>query len=112
MTTSGFDPILLLNRHIALLTLLKSAEQDVKATKGVVLALTKWTGRVIQSKLEESKATMRANKMWVQDIPIGERRYQYSLYGRREVYEIIKTDIELNVGMLLNEMEQELESLK
>jgi basic membrane lipoprotein Med (substrate-binding protein (PBP1-ABC) superfamily) len=106
---SGFDPIIALNRHIALLTLLKAAEQEVKELKGIVLKIAKVVGRIVVTKLEQSRASMKANKMWVQDNPIGDRRYQYSLYGRREEYEISTTALKLHTVMMLREMEQEIE---
>ncbi|MBW5446514.1 hypothetical protein GE107_10625 [Cohnella sp. CFH 77786] len=108
---SGFDPIIALNRHIALLSLLKAAGQEVKDSKGIIHSISKVTGRFIIRKLKQSRASMKDNKMWVQDDPIGDGRYQYTLFGRRELYYISETDLKLHTGMMLREMEQEIENL-
>ena len=108
---NGFDPIICLKRHIAFLTLLKAAVDDVADKRGVELAVSKWTGRALQQKVAQSIATMKDNKMWVQHQPIGERRCQYSLIGSRNVYEISVADLELNTRMIIDEMERELQSL-
>jgi len=104
----GIDPILSLQNHIALLTLLQAARDEVIKAKGINLVIAKGLGRLITAKLEQSKAKMRENKMWVQDDPIGERRYRYSLFGRRDEYEIPQADLDHQVRMALTILEQEL----
>jgi hypothetical protein len=104
----SFDPTNALNRHIALLTLLREAEREVGARKGILLMSAKVTGRLIASKLRQSKSAMQANKMWVNEIPVADRRYGYTLSGRRDVYEISEEDLALHIGMVMVELEREL----
>lgn len=101
---SGFDPIISLNSHIALLIMLKSAKEEVASCKGIILLAAKGIGRLIVAELESSRKTMTQNRMWVQDKPTGERRYQYSLQGRRDEYEISQSDLDLHVMMNLERM--------
>jgi hypothetical protein len=102
----SFDPIIALNRHIALLTLLKEAEREVSERKGIMLMSAKVTGRFISNKLRQSKSVMQANKMWLHEMPIGGRRYGYSFGGRRETYEISEEDLALHIGMVMVELER------
>jgi len=106
---NGFDPIISLKSHIALLTILEDAKREVERVKGIPLMAAKALGRMIVAELNKSKASMRANKMCVQDNPIGERRYQYSLFGRRDEYEISQTDLDLHMRMVMEDIERELE---
>lgn len=109
---NGFDPVIALNKHIALLTLLTEAEQEVKVIKGLVLPIAKMAGRHLRQKLEQSKSTMWENKMRVQDVPISDRQYQYWLFNRREVYEVSPDTVKFHVRMLLTELENEVRSLE
>ena len=106
MGTNGFDPIIFLKSHIALLTILEDAKKEVGRVKGIPLMAAKALGRTITTELEKSREVMRANKMWVQEKPIRERCYQYSLFGRRDEYEISQVDLNLHVGMAMREIDR------
>ncbi len=101
-----FDPIISLNTHIALLKMLEDAKQEVEKAKGkgIILLAAKGLGRAIMAELEKSRKTMQANKMWVYDTPIGERRYRYTLFGKREEHEIPQTELDNQVRTLINEI--------
>lgn len=103
---NGFGPIISLNAHIALLTLVDDAKVEVETSKGIIQLAAKSAGRSIVSMLEKSRETMKENKMWVQDIPIGERRYRYTLFGKREEYEISQDDLDFHRRMMLVSLER------
>jgi hypothetical protein len=107
-----FDPILILQSHIALLTLVEDTKKEVESTKGIIQMAAKSLGRSILAELEKSRKSMKANKMWVDEKPLGERRYHYSIYGRREVHEISPEDLDLQRGMMIRSLERNLEELK
>jgi hypothetical protein len=104
-----FDPIIALNGHIALLTIIETAKQDLPRMKGLQLLALKGLGRMTTLELEKSKAKMKLNKMWVQEVPLGERRYRYVLNGIGNGYEISQADLDLHLGMTMGEFERQLE---
>jgi len=103
----SYDPIIQLNRHIALLHLLSEAEHEASIRRGILLPMAKYLGRTLREKLWQSKAHMKENRMWVNDIPLEERRYAYSLQGNRKVYEIEQDDLNLHIRMIQWELDKE-----
>lgn len=106
--THGFEPINSLNAHIALLTLIEDAKKELEAVRGIIEMATKALGRSLMAELEKSREVMKVNKMWVQDSPVGERRYRYSFSGRRDEHEISQTDLDLHRRMIMGTIEKDL----
>ncbi|SFJ44606.1 hypothetical protein SAMN02799624_04556 [Paenibacillus sp. UNC496MF] len=109
---NGFDPIILLNLRIALLTALESAEEFVGETKGLTQAIGKIVGKCILSELEKSNQVMKENKMWVNDIPLRGYRYRYLLQGRRGEHEATEADINLHLGIVQRTLEHKISKCK
>ncbi|QJD83542.1 hypothetical protein [Cohnella herbarum] len=105
---SGFDPVISLNAHIALLTLVEDAKKELEAVRGIILMATKALGRSLMAELEKSREVMKVNKMWVQDSPIGDRRYRYSFSGHRDEHEISQNDLDLHRKMIMGTIEKSL----
>jgi hypothetical protein len=106
---NGFDTIISLKSHIALLTMVKDAKEEVEKAKGkgINLLAAKALGRCVVADLDKSRHKMKANKMWVQDVPIGERLYRYSILGRREEYEISQAELDFYRRMIIGDIEKQ-----
>ena len=103
-----YDPVIALNHHVALLTLVELTKIEVANSRGLIQLAAKSAGRDIVAELNKSRDTLRANKMWVADQPVGERRYRYSLAGRGAVHEISETDLEMNMRAIMGDLERAL----
>lgn len=103
-----FDPIIALNHHVALLTLLNQAKEEVARYSGITLLAAKHTGRMIVAELDRSRETLRANKMWVADQSTAERMYRYSISSQRGEHEISQEDLDLHMRAIMGDMERTL----
>ncbi|QHT60678.1 hypothetical protein GXP70_12490 [Paenibacillus lycopersici] len=107
-----YDPIIALNVHVAMLTALESAKEKMEETKGVTQAIVKVVGSLIVSEVERSKRNMKANGMWVSEVPVRDRRYLYSLHGRRAEREVSQTDLDLHLGIVARTLEHKIDKAK
>jgi len=104
----SFDPVIALNHHVALLTLVEMAKVEVTKCSGINLLAAKYTGRALVAELDRSRLTMRANKMWVADQPTAERVYRYSISGQRGEHDISQEDLDLHMRAIMGDMERAL----
>ncbi|QHW30334.1 hypothetical protein GZH47_05400 [Paenibacillus rhizovicinus] len=104
-----FDPIISLNVHIALLTARDQALKPFEESKGLVKEFARIVGQTIQHELEKSRQNMKHNKMWVDDVPVRERRYRYAHLGHRSEYEISRDDLRQHLGIVLRSLEYKIE---
>jgi hypothetical protein len=80
------------------------AKYLVKESKGLTSAIGKMVG--------QSRVSMRDNKMWVNEHPISEHRYQYSFQGRRDEFEMSKSELNLYLTMTIRSVEQKIENMR
>ena len=106
-----YDPIIALNVHIALLTARDQALKQFDESKGLVKEVSRIVGQAVQREIEKSRQNMKANKMWVEDIPVHERRYRYAHLGHRSEYEISRDDLRLHLGIVLRTPEYKIEQV-
>ncbi|QYR20788.1 hypothetical protein KZ483_24010 [Paenibacillus sp. sptzw28] len=109
---NGFDPMISLKTHIALLKMFDEAEYLVKESKGLTSAIGKIVGQLIVSELARSRKSMKHNKIWVNENPISEHRYQYSLQRRRDEFEISDSELNLYLTMVIKSVEQKIENMR
>jgi hypothetical protein len=112
MSASSFDPINSLSSHIAILTMVEDMKDQVAKSTSLLQLAAKSLGRELMTELEESHVRMKANRMWVYDVPIGERQYRYSLHGNRQEYEIPTSELvfyrRMKMGDILRKNEMSL----
>ncbi|XID91020.1 hypothetical protein ACF3MZ_21210 [Paenibacillaceae bacterium WGS1546] len=106
------DPTILLNHHVALLALVELAKEEVVKYNGVKLLAMRFTGKMLMAELERSRERLRANKIWVADRPIGERRYRYSLAGRRGEHEISQDDLDMHMRAIEGDMVRVIDKMR
>ncbi|WP_308637732.1 hypothetical protein [Paenibacillus silvisoli] len=109
---NGFDPIIALNVHVALLKALEKVKDHSESSKGVAQSLIKAVGRIIFEELEKSKRTMRENNMWVNESPVQERRYRYSHFGSSNEYVISNEELELHFGIVMRTLQHKIDKFK
>jgi len=106
----SFDPIIAVNRHIALLTARDKLKEEMDAHTGLIRAAAQGVGRMVMMELEKSKQFMRANQAWIAEQPVGERRYRYGHLRYRGEHEISQEDLDQYIRIAMSKIERELES--
>jgi len=108
----SFDPIIALNHHVSLLTLLKAAKEEYAKARGITKYAARHTGAMIFAELEKSKTSMKAHQMWVAEESVGERRYRYGFRRERGEHEISQEDLKLHMRAILGDISRELMQLQ
>ncbi|QHW35581.1 hypothetical protein GZH47_32365 (plasmid) [Paenibacillus rhizovicinus] len=107
----GFDPLISLKTHVALLSLYEEAKNFVEDKKGLTSAIGKIVGQAIVTELDESKKKMRENKMWIDENPLFGKRYRYSLNGRKFECDVSEADLTFYQSLVQQTIETKISSL-
>lgn len=108
----GYDPVIALNYHIALLHVRDALVEEMDKHRGIARLAVRGVGKLVMIELRRSKATMQANKTWMDERPLLDGRYRYTNLGRSSTHQMDPDTLEFYKNMVMDDIGKRMDKMR